>query len=199
MTRTFLTAALLLAASPAHADGPAAIAGAAAGAAPAASTRASADEAPAAQKGLALGVELGEPTSATLGFFAGAIGVTGAVGSGTREGLGLSAHVDVQVVAARFAPNIPLRVGLGARYYHHGYKPASIDEIPDSHYGVRAPIAVALEKGSLQLYAEVAPGLDFKRTTSCTLASGPDSICPHAQESPFFVQLVIGARFFFSH
>jgi hypothetical protein len=111
----------------------------------------------------------------------------------------VSFHADVQVEVARLGAHVPLRIGLGGRYYHHGYEPMSFDEIPDSHYGVRAPIAIAYETGALQLYAEAAPGVDVKRTASCTLASGPYSICPHAQELPLFVQLVVGARWFLSH
>ena len=75
----------------------------------------------------------------------------------------------------------------------------SFDEIPDSHYGIRASVSVALERRSMQVYAELAPGVDLKRTPSCTLADGPNTICPHAQDGPLFVQLVIGARWFLSH
>jgi hypothetical protein len=100
---------------------------------------------------------------------------------------------------ARFAPNVPVRVGVGGRFYHHGYKPASVDEIPHEHYGVRLPIAVAMEKKAMQLYAEVSPGIDFKRTNACALTNGAYSICPHQQDSPLFVQLVIGVRVFLSH
>jgi hypothetical protein len=50
----------------------------------------------------------------------------------------------------------------------------------------------------MQLYAELAPGIDFHRTASCTLASGPYTVCPHAQDRPLFVQLVVGARWFLS-
>lgn len=148
--------------------------------------------------GLALGVELGEPTSATVGWFADRIVLAGAIGTGTRAGPGLSLHADVQVVVARLAGGLSLRTGLGARYYHHGYEPASIDELPDSHYGVRAAAVLAIDRGALQLYAELAPGLDLKRTRSCSLVSGPRSICPHSQDSPMFAQFVIGARWFLS-
>lgn len=151
-----------------------------------------------AQSGLAIGVELGEPSSVTAGWFKGALGLAAAVGTGTFAGAGVSAHADVQLVVARLKPNVPVRVGLGGRYYHHGYQAMSYDEIPDSHYGVRASAAVALERGPLQLYAELAPGLDVHRTQSCTLADGPNSICPHAQASPLFFQVVVGARWFLS-
>ena len=141
----------------------------------------------------------GEPTAVTVGWWKGELGVSAALGTGTRAGVGLSFHADVQLVVARLTPRMPLRIGLGGRYYHHGYEPMSFDEIPDSHYGIRASAAVAYERGAVQLYAEVAPGVDVVRTASCTLASGPYSICPHAQDRPLFVQLVIGARWFLSH
>ncbi len=151
------------------------------------------------QEGIAIGAELGDPTSVTAGWWKGALGIAAALGTGTRAGVGLSFHADVQVVVARLTPQVPVRIGLGGRYYRHGYEPMSFDEVPDSHYGIRASLAVAYERGSLQLYAEVAPGVDVVRTASCTLASGPYSICPHAQERPLFVQLAIGARWFLSH
>lgn len=165
-----------------------------------ASTTTTAAPAPAITRhGLAVGAELGEPTSATIGWFGDRLSFAAALGTGTRAGVGMSFHADAQVIVTRLRPNIPLRIGLGARYYHHGYQPMSVDELPDSHYGIRAPVAVALERTSMQLYAELAPGFDVKRTASCTLADGPASICPHAQERPLFFQLVVGARWFISH
>lgn len=159
----------------------------------------SAPTAAASRHGLALGVELGEPTSATAAFYTGSLVLAGSLGSGTYLGPGLSLHADAQLEVTRLAPAMPLRVGLGLRYYHHGYRPASLDEIPDSHYGVRGSIAVAIERGGVELYAEAAPGVDFKRTTSCTLMSGANSICPHTMDSPLFLQLVLGARWFLSN
>jgi hypothetical protein len=150
-------------------------------------------------EGVAIGVELGEPTSITVGWWKGDLGVAAALGTGTIAGVGISFHADAQLVVTRLAPKVPLRVGLGGRFYHHGYDAMSFDEVPDSHLGVRASAAVAFESGALQLYAEVAPGIDVYRSASCTLASGAYSICPHTQELPFFVQLVLGARWFFSN
>lgn len=161
------------------------------------STTASAtDSPPPSLQGLALGVELGEPTSATVAWFADRFVIAGAIGSGTLAGPGLSIHLDGQLVVTQLSPEIALRAGLGGRYYHHGYEPSSTDEIPDSHYGVRGSLAIALHRGPLEVYFEAAPGIDVKRTTSCTLASGANSICPHAMEHPFFLQLVLGARWF---
>ena len=148
------------------------------------------------QRGLALGVEVGEPTSLTVAWWFGKLGVAGAIGTGTRDGIGRQVHIDALLEVARLKPAMPLRVGLGARYYHHGYDAMSFDEIPDSHYGLRADLAIAYELDRWQLYVEVAPGVDFKRTTSCTLVSGAYSVCPHAQENPVFLQLVLGARWF---
>ena len=156
-------------------------------------------ESPRQPSGLALGAELGEPTSATIGWFSGPVALLAAVGTGTREGPGLSIHADAQLVVARVRSDVPVRIGLGGRFYHHGYQPMSIDEIPHEHFGIRAMAAVAFERGAMQLYAEAAPGLDLKRTSSCALTEGPRSVCPHAQDSPLFLQLVVGARWFLSH
>ncbi len=150
-------------------------------------------------EGLALGIELGDPTSATADWFMGKLGLGGAVGTGTFGGMGLSLHVDARYAVTRIANRFDLRVGGGGRYYHHGYQPASIDEIPDSHYGVRAVVEISIERGPLQLYAELAPGIDLKRTRSCNLVDGVDSICPHAQRTPLFINLVVGARWFALH
>lgn len=163
------------------------------------STTAATDERSPTPRGLALGIELGEPTSGTIAYYMDRLVLAAAVGSGTLAGPGLAMHVDVQLVLANLGDGIPLRAGLGARYYHHGYEPSSIDEVPDSHYGARASLAIALQRGPVEIYAEAAPGVDAKRTTSCTLASGANSICPHAMERPFFLQLVLGARWFLSH
>lgn len=161
------------------------------------STRgASRSEAP---SGLAAGIELGEPSSLTIGWFTGELGFSAALGTGTFAGPGVSLHVDATRTVTRLRPNIPLYVGLGGRYYHHGFRAMSIDETPDSHYGVRATVGVALDRGPLRIYAELAPGVDLRRTSSCTLASGARSVCPHAQENPVFAQFVVGARWFVSH
>jgi len=146
--------------------------------------------------GIAFGVELGEPTAATAGWFAGKLGLTAAIGTGTRAGLGPALHAEARYEVTRLSGQFPLRVGAGGRYYHHGYQPFSIDELPDSHYGVRAVIEISMIRGPLQLYAELAPGVDLKRTRSCTLASGVDTVCPHAQSTPLFINLAIGARWF---
>ena len=185
-------AALLSAVVPVRAEPPASVA------TPAPATTATVEAPVTSQQGFAIGAEVGEPTAVTVGWWKGKLGVSAALGTGTATGVGLSIHADVQVVVARLTPRMPLRIGLGGRYYHHGYEPMSFDEIPDSHYGIRASAAIAYEHGAVQLYAEVAPGVDVVRTASCTLASGPYSICPHAQDRPLFVQLVIGARWFLS-
>jgi hypothetical protein len=148
---------------------------------------------------VAVGLEVGEPTSATAALFTGKLVVAAALGSGTLEGFGVSAHLDVQLAVTELAPRIPLRVGLGGRFYHHGYTPMSIDEIPDNHFGARASVSVALERKAFELYAEAAPGIDVKRTRSCTFVDGADSICPHAQQLPVFLQFAVGVRWFLSH
>ncbi len=147
-------------------------------------------------RGLAVGIEVGEPTSVTVGYWAGALGLRAAVGTGTRAGVGFAARVEGQLEVARLAAHVPLYVGLGARLYRHGYEEMSFDEIPDTHIGIRASLAIGYERGGMLLYAEAAPGVDVLRTTSCSLASGPYSLCPHAQATPLFLQLVVGARWF---
>lgn len=166
---------------------------------PAIATTATRSEQAVAQQGLAVGVELGQPTAVTVSWWTGKLGVTGAVGTGTWSGPGAFAHVGAELEVARLAPKIGVDVGLGGRIYHHGYNPMSTDETPDTHYGAFASVALGYEVGALRLYAEASPGVDVKRTTSCFLISGPYSICPHAQDNPLFVQLVVGARWFLSH
>lgn len=148
--------------------------------------------------GLAIGVELGEPTSGTVGWFSGRLAFVGGVGTGTFAGPGLHVHAGVQGEVLRLGPHLPLRIGGGARVYHHGYAEMSVDEIPDTHLGLRATASLALERGPLQLYVEVAPGIDVLRSSSCNLASGARSVCPHAMENPAFFQMAVGARWFFS-
>ncbi len=149
-------------------------------------------------RGLALGIELGEPTSGTLGWFTGKLAIVGGIGTGTFAGPGFHVHAGAEAEVLRLGPHLPLRVGGGVRLYHHGYHEASIDEIPDTHVGVRASASLALERGALQLYVQVAPGIDVVRSSSCSLASGARSICPHAMENPAFFQMAVGARWFLS-
>jgi len=197
MTRTLAMFAVVSLGAPlALADG---AAPPAAAAQPTAVTAHATEPASPARKGLALGVELGDPSSATAAFFLDKLSVGAALGTGTFAGPGFSAHVDAQLEVHRLAPAVPLRVGLGARYYNQHYEPMSVSEIPDSHYGLRASVALAYERGPLELYAELAPGVDVKRTQSCTLVDGPYSICPHAQSSPLFLQFGVGVRWFLSH
>jgi len=151
------------------------------------------------RKGLAVGAELGDPSSATAAWFLGKLSVGAALGTGTFAGPGFSAHIDAQIEVHRLAASVPLRVGLGGRYYNQHYERMSVSEIPDSHYGIRASFDLAYETGPLEIYAELAPGVDVKRTQSCTLVDGPYSICPHAQSSPLFLQFGVGVRWFLSH
>jgi hypothetical protein len=155
-------------------------------------------------EGLAVGVEVGEPSALTLRWVApgGLLGVGGAIGTGTRSGAGLSAHAEITVVPviahrAR-STAVLLHAGGGVRLYRHGYDAMSVDEIPDAHVGLRAVLGadVVLTSASLELYLEVAPGYDVHRTASCTLRSGVDSVCPHAAASRGFVDVVLGARWY---
>jgi hypothetical protein len=150
-------------------------------------------------QGLAIGAEVGEPASLTAAWFTHPIDVALAVGSGTLAGPGFQAHVDVQLIALKLAPDVPLRVGLGARVYDQHYQLMSRDELPDWHLGARASAALAYEHGSMQVYAELAPGVDLWRSPSCSLADGAMSICPHAMSKPVFLDFVIGAHWFLSH
>ena len=152
-----------------------------------------------AQHGLAVGVELGQPTAATVSWWTDKLGIIGAIGTGTWSGPGVSAHVGAELEVARLTAQMPLQVGMGGRIYHHSYTRMSTDETPDTHYGAFASVALGYELGAMRLYLEASPGIDVKRTTSCSLVSGPYSICPHAQDNPLFVQLVVGARWFLFH
>jgi hypothetical protein len=154
--------------------------------------------------GIAVGVEVGEPTAATVRWAGldGFLGVNAAIGSGTRSGAGLALHADLTVTPVvayrRGGTQVPLHVGVGVRRYAHGYQPMSIDEVPDVHTGVRLVLGagLALADPSLELYLELAPGYDLSRSDSCTLVSGTDSLCPHAQSGRGFVDLVLGARWY---
>lgn len=149
--------------------------------------------------GLAVGVEVGEPSALSVAWLGRTLSFDAAAGTGTLAGVGFSAHADLEHVLARLGGGVPIRLGLGARVYHHGYASMSFDEIPDTHLGVRVPLSIAFERKSFQLYAEVAPGVDVLRTRSCNFVDGANSICPHAQSTPLFVQLDLGVRFFFDH
>ncbi len=151
---------------------------------------------PTARDGLAIGVELGEPTAATAAWFRDSVSLYGNLGTGTVGGPGLSFEVGAQLIIVELAHHVPLRVGLGGRLYHHGYDLMSIDELPDTHYGLFGSVNVALDRGPLQLYAQLAPGLDVARTRSCTLERGPSTVCPHAQEAPVFIHFAVGVRWF---
>lgn len=152
--------------------------------------------------GLAVGAELGEPSSATVRFATGAgkLGVVAAVGTGTVSGPGLSLRAEVTYAVATLARGatyaLPLHVGVGLRHHRHSYAPASMDELPDAHTGPFGSATLALAFDHLELYAEAAPGYDLWRTSSCSLISGADSVCPHAQQSGLFVEVFAGARWY---
>lgn len=144
--------------------------------------------------GLAIGVALGEPSAVTARYTVvpDQLHVDAAVGTGTLAGLGPELHAGVALQPARA---LPFYVGLGVRYYHHGYAPGSTDELPDDHVGVRAAVGATFAlSDKLGLFGEVAPGYDVYRTDSCSLMSGVDSVCPHAQSSRAFVQVMAGVR-----
>lgn len=143
--------------------------------------------------GLAFGVELGTPSSATARFaFAdGHHAVTAAAGTGTLGGAGFSARLELSRAVGGLA-----HVGVGVRHRRHHYAPASMDELPDAHTGLLASASVARAFGPLELYAELAPGYDVLRTPSCSLASGASSVCPHAQSTHLFLEAFAGARWY---
>ena len=160
---------------------------------------AAAEPAPRPLVGPAIGVEAGEPTSVTAGWFTERVGIAGGIGSGTLYGPGLALHADVLVTPTRVAARFPLVVGLGVRWYDQHYALASADEMPSRNVGLRASVAIAYPMAPLELYAELAPGVDVSRSGSCNLADGPRSICPHAMATPLFVDVVVGARWFLGH
>jgi hypothetical protein len=177
-------AAIALAAGVAHADQP-----------PAAVATAPPLDRGTTPHGLAVGAELGDPSAITAAWFAGKLDVDAALGTATFESFGWAFHVDGQYAVAQLTPAMPLRVGLGLRYYRHSHL-MSPDELPSSHLGVRASVAVALLRGPLEVYAELAPGVDVARGASCSLVDGAYSVCPHAGESPWFLEMAIGVRWF---
>lgn len=145
-------------------------------------------------RGLAIGVALGEPSAITVRYTVSPdqLHVDAAVGTGTLAGVGPELHAGVAYQVSR---SLPLYVGAGVRYFHHGYAPASVDELPDDHLGLRAAVGGTLDLSPrLELFGEVAPGYDVLRSDSCSLMSGVDSVCPHAQSSRWFVQLMAGVR-----
>ena len=119
-------------------------------------TRAAAERpAPALRErsGLALGV--GEPTSATAGWFRGPL-ISGALGAGTFAGVGLSIHADAQYIVHRLAPGAPV---------HRPRRPPATATTRcrptrsfDSHYGVRASLETS-RSGEALRPAELA-GID---------------------------------------
>ncbi len=157
----------------------------------------------AAPRRLALGVEVGEPSSIAVRVGLGdRVALSAAVGTGTLAGIGPSLRADVTVTAVSLAAGrsstVPLHLGVGVRHYRHGYAVMSVDELPDAHSGVRMPVgATWLRAGSaVAFYVEAAPGLDLVRTASCSYASRASTVCPHAQASPFFVDAVAGVRWY---
>lgn len=158
-------------------------------------------DSPSLPSGLALGIEVGEPSSATVRWAGanGRLGTSVSLGTGTLAGIGVALGLDttyaVAVLHRGDRLRVPLHLGLGARHYRHGYDPASIDEVDDAHTGVVAVVAVgAVLSSRIEIYVQGAPGIDLHRTASCTFMSSVDSLCPHSQTSSAFVQVVAGMR-----
>lgn len=155
---------------------------------------------PAATDGLAVGIEVGQPTSATVRYALprSPLGLGAAVGSGLFGGRGLHLHADATYTALGLAHGSrSIYLGIGARYYQHGYALASVDELPDTHIGVRFSLGAAFRVSALELYGEAAPGYDVYRSDGCSLMSGAESLCPHTMSARSFVQLAVGARYYF--
>lgn len=187
----------VLGAGPAHAGNPGAPA-----APPAADATVSGQPPARSPSGIAVGAEVGEPSS-LIARWAGAggrLGIDAGIGSGMRGGRGLSLHAGFTVapVALRLGGSSVLTpyLGAGVRHYRHHYEPRSIDELDDNHTGVRLLAGLALALGRLEIYAQGGPGWDLSRTASCSLISGVDSVCPHAQSSAIFVHAVLGVRYY---
>lgn len=160
--------------------------------------------APAAPAGLAVGVEVGQPSTATVRFaaLAGKLGVGAGVGTGTLDGTGLTVRGGLTfapvVLAAGPARALPIYLGVGARYYLHHYDPASIDELPDRHVGLEGTVgvALALRPQRLELYLDGGPGYDVGRSDSCSFASGVMTVCPHQQASRLYWHAGLGVRWY---
>lgn len=151
--------------------------------------------------GVGVGLAVGQSTRA-VGSFAPAalpIRVDAGVGTGVFEGTGLQITADVSWERA-LPYELDLGLGAGVRYFRHHYRPSSVDETGfDRHLGVRlvATVSRRLSLIPIDLFAEVAPGVDVSRTTSCTFMSGVDTVCAHDRETPLFVDLAVGARWWF--
>jgi len=162
----------------------------------------------AAMSGNALGVgaELGRTASLTAKYVlrGGRLSLVGGFGSHLLGGTGLHAHADAQWLVHSFARSRSISyaayVDAGLRYYRHHFSPASIDETGlDTHTGIRAALGTSafLSAVPLELFAELGPGLDLKRSNSCTLTSGTFSVCPHDSDTHLFFQFAVGARYYF--
>jgi|JI10StandDraft_1071094.scaffolds.fasta_scaffold00364_44 hypothetical protein len=163
-----------------------------------------AGEPAAAPRGLAVGVEVGQPSTVTARFAAldGALGVGAGVGTGTLDGTGLTIRGGLTfapvVLAAGPSRALPIYLGVGARYYQHHYDPASIDELPDRHVGLEASlgVALALRGPRLELYLDGGPGYDVGRSDSCSFASGVMTVCPHQQATRLYWHGGLGVRWY---
>ncbi|MBK9032036.1 MAG: hypothetical protein IPL61_12050 [Myxococcales bacterium] len=154
--------------------------------------------------GVAIGVELGQPSTVTVRWatLAGKLGVGAGVGTGTLDGTGLTIRGGVTfapvVLAATPRRAVPLFVGVGARYYAHHYDPASIDELPDRHVGLEATVgaALVLRASRLEVYLDGGPGYDVGRSDSCGFASGVATLCPHQGASRLYLHAAVGLRWY---
>ena len=159
---------------------------------------------PAAPTGLAVGLEVGQPSTATVRFATldGTLGVGVGVGTGTLEGRGLTVRGGATfapvVLAAGAGRVAPIYLGAGARYYLHDDAPASIDELPDRHVGLEATlgVALALRAPRLELYVDGGPGYDVGRSDSCSFASGAMTLCPHQQATRLYWHAGVGLRWY---
>lgn len=123
------------------------------------------------------------------------VAVSAGIGTGLFDRLGFA--VDAEVTAELALGPVDLSLGGGGRYERHRFAPASLDETGgDTHAGLRAVAAAGWRPlARLEIFGEAAGDYDAYRSSSCTLLSGVDSVCPHDAESRFGVQLAVGARY----
>lgn len=149
---------------------------------------------------LGVGVTFGQPTKLSLTYRLPNVPLAVAAGLGTGIWSGTGLHLDASLAWQKAISDFRISLGAGYRYYDHHYAPRSLDELDrDGHHGPVALLGFSwmLSDSPIEIFGELMPGLDLGRTESCTFASGVNTICPHEDERDWFVNLGVGARYWF--
>lgn len=119
-----------------------------------------------------LGITLGAPSGLAGKYFLGDSPMALDFAAGFYDGYyyrgATELHGDVlwhpAVLARTSAFDLPLYIGVGARFLdHHGYDYAGRYVPPHTHLGLRVPVGIAFEltRAPLDLFVELAPVWDF--------------------------------------